>query len=170
MKIYRSALQDFDGSQSVRSTMAELGINDLGAPETPVQVEFTVHQQEEDFLLNGVVRVDLVLVCDRCLNEAHCPVEGSFKVWLTAETRSDLDAEEDEVLPFPSHQREVDISGIITGVIYTEVPGKILCRETCRGLCPICGADLNTQPCACSTDEIDERWSALMAVKEKLEE
>ncbi len=170
MKIYRSALHEFDGIQSVRLTLAELGINDLGTAETPVQVEFAVHQQEEDFLLNGVVRVNLVLACDRCLNEAPCPVEGSFKVWLVSETRTDLDAEDDEVLPFPPHQREVDISGIITGAIYTEVPGKILCRETCQGLCPTCGADLNTQPCACSIDEIDERWSALMAVKEKLEE
>jgi len=170
MKIYRSTLQEFDGSQSIRSTLAELGINDLGIPETPIQVEFTAHQQEEDFLLNGVVRVNLVLACDRCLNETCCPVEGSFRVWLVADTRSDLDAQEDEVLLFPAHQREMDISDIITGVIYTEVPGKILCRETCRGLCPSCGADLNTQPCACSTDEIDERWSALMAVKEKLEE
>ncbi len=29
----------------------------------------------------------------------------------------------------------------------------MLCREDCRGLCPICGKDLNEGPCSCKTDE-----------------
>jgi len=33
------------------------------------------------------------------------------------------------------------------------VPSLVLCRETCAGLCPRCGADLNQGPCGCAAAE-----------------
>ena len=37
-------------------------------------------------------------------------------------------------------------------VFYLELPSKVLCRETCRGLCPMCGRNLNTGICSCQPD------------------
>lgn len=170
MKIIRSDLQHFDGPRSFRETLSDIGVNDLGDPDTPVEVELTAHQRGVDFFLNGVVRTDLALICDRCVGEAPCSVEGTFEVWLVCEIHPDLNADEEDVLVFPPRRQEVDLSGIIAGTIYSELPGKKLCREDCKGLCPACGADLNIQPCRCVTEKTDVRWSALLAIKQQLEE
>lgn len=170
MKIVRSDLLHCDGPQSFRVTLFGIGVDDLGDPDTPVEVEFTVGQQEEDSLLNGLVRTDLRLICDRCLGDAPFPVEGAFKVWLVTEIPSALNADEDEVLVFSPRREEVDLSSVIAGTIHTELPRKTLCREDCKGLCPACGADLNRRPCRCVTEETDERLSALLAIKQQLEE
>ncbi|RKY75804.1 DUF177 domain-containing protein, partial [candidate division KSB1 bacterium] len=42
-----------------------------------------------------------------------------------------------------------------------EVPAKKLCMEDCKGLCPVCGKNLNTGSCSCVKDEIDPRWQGL---------
>jgi hypothetical protein len=36
-----------------------------------------------------------------------------------------------------------------------------VCFEGCKGLCALCGRDLNKGPCGCTEEEIDERWSRL---------
>jgi uncharacterized protein len=47
------------------------------------------------------------------------------------------------------------------------VPPKILCREDCRGLCPVCGADMNAPEAADHRHEEagDPRWSKLRELK-----
>ena len=40
-----------------------------------------------------------------------------------------------------------------------------LCRPDCRGLCPVCGVDLNQQSCSCGKDDIDPRWEKLKNLK-----
>jgi len=169
MKIFRSDLQRFEEPRHFRESLFDISIHDLGNPETPVELELQVRPQGEDFLLNGVVRTNLTLTCDRCLGEAPYAVEGKFNLWLVAEMRPDLDANEEEILLVPTHQQEVDLAGTIAETIRIEIPQKTLCREDCKGLCPSCGADLNQQPCGCATEEIDERWSALLAIKKQLE-
>ena len=48
------------------------------------------------------------------------------------------------------------------------IPLKALCREDCRGLCPHCGANLNSGTCDCMNKVVDPRWNALADIKEKL--
>lgn len=168
MKIFRGDLHRFEGPQLFQVTLLDIDIHNLGNPETPVEVELVAYQEGEDYLLNGVVRSDLTLTCDRCLGPASYSFEGKFDVRLVSEIRPDLDADEDDILVWPLHQQELDLSGVIAQTVYLEIPQKVLCREDCRGLCPSCGADLNRQPCGCVTEEIDERWSPLLAIKQKL--
>jgi uncharacterized protein len=47
------------------------------------------------------------------------------------------------------------------------LPSRRLCREECKGLCPVCGADLNAGECACEPGGTDPRWSALADWKDK---
>ena len=37
----------------------------------------------------------------------------------------------------------------------------MVCSESCKGLCPICGANLNRGQCGCQTQKVDARLSAL---------
>ena len=47
---------------------------------------------------------------------------------------------------------------------FMNVPGKFLCSEDCKGLCPQCGADLNEGDCGCDNEVIDPRWEALKKI------
>ena len=48
------------------------------------------------------------------------------------------------------------------------LPLKVICREDCRGLCPHCGKNLNTERCSCAEPVEDPRWSALKEIRNKL--
>ena len=45
------------------------------------------------------------------------------------------------------------------------VPIAPRCKDDCKGLCPVCGCDRNTEICACVTKQTDPRWDALKNIK-----
>jgi uncharacterized protein len=48
------------------------------------------------------------------------------------------------------------------------MPIKYLCSDSCAGICPGCGADLNEGACGCGGKDADPRWSPLKKLlKEK---
>jgi uncharacterized protein len=49
------------------------------------------------------------------------------------------------------------------------LPLKVICRENCKGLCPQCGKNLNTEQCSCAETMEDPRWSALKDIRSKLQ-
>ena len=55
----------------------------------------------------------------------------------------------------------VDITLLMTEEISFGLPLRHLCKEDCAGLCPTCGADLNTTGCSCAKKEIDPRLADL---------
>jgi len=64
---------------------------------------------------------------------------------------SDPEAAEDpSVYPLPLEATQVDLGAVVREELALEVPGFVLCREDCAGLCPKCGADLNAGPCDCA--------------------
>ena len=62
----------------------------------------------------------------------------------------------------------VALSPIAEERVQMAFPMKPLCREDCKGLCVVCGKDLNQGPCACAPETFDPRWEALKALKEKV--
>jgi uncharacterized protein len=49
------------------------------------------------------------------------------------------------------------------------LPIKAICRDDCKGLCPHCGRNLNTEQCSCAEPLEDPRWAALKDIRGKLE-
>ncbi len=90
------------------------------------------------------------LACDRCLK----PVKYSMEIEAEQEVVSpdyteevDEDSESDSFME--GYQLKVD--DLIYSDIVLNWPMKILCREDCKGICRICGKDLNTGECGCDT-------------------
>ncbi len=55
----------------------------------------------------------------------------------------------------------LDLTNEIREVIILNLPAYPRCSESCKGLCPQCGVDLNKSGCECKTEHGDNRWSAL---------
>jgi uncharacterized protein len=68
--------------------------------------------------------------------------------------------EEDEDLQYVADDK-VDLVPYVEETLLLHLPYAALCQESCKGLCPNCGTDLNEQECGCNTDVIDPRLAAL---------
>ncbi len=105
--------------------------------------------------LTGTVSAQLSAPCARCL----APVNEGFEVEVDLPVAtSPVESEEETVI---AEGEKIDLGLIATESILTAIPYRLLCREDCKGLCPKCGADLNTASCDCDHKEIDPRLAGL---------
>lgn len=107
--------------------------------------------------LKGNVSTTIRVNCARCM----CAIEREFDYEID-ETLIREDSEPDpdgEAIVFSGE--EIDISDLAMNGFFVNVPGKFLCSEDCKGLCPECGTNLNEKDCGCAEDAIDPRWEAL---------
>jgi uncharacterized protein len=66
-----------------------------------------------------------------------------------------------DAIEIDKFQSELDLSPYIWETIILNLPEKVLCREDCRGLCPVCGGRRNVCDCGCAADEADPRLEVL---------
>ncbi len=134
-----------------------------------IVVDLTVQTSALDYIANGKLNTRLQIGCSRCLGELFIPVKTDVS-FIIIEGEQGIEArtdrEEDVVI---SQHGEVDIEDLIYGLILAEIPLNPLCSEACRGLCPVCGQDLNQGSCTCSREDHDPRWDKLKQIKEQLE-
>lgn len=62
----------------------------------------------------------------------------------------------------------VDLREIALEQVHLNLPLKPVCREDCKGLCPVCGNNRNQNPCACQVDAPDPRLAPLLDLKKRL--
>ena len=101
-------------------------------------------------LVKAVTSFTFELACDRCLK----PVKYSMEIEAQQEVISPeydgvIDEEAEQTSFMEGYQLNVD--DLIYSDIVLNWPMKILCREDCKGICRICGKDLNTGECGCDT-------------------
>ena len=116
---------------------------------------------------HGVV----ITPCIRCLNPSNQQVDlhfrDEFHSKIEVNTGAPLPKPDEEDPFFIDESHLVDLGEAIREYALLELPMQPLCRPDCRGLCPTCGADLNSGPCDCRNDDVDERFDALKALLEE---
>lgn len=123
--------------------------------EGPVRAEICLNRIDSFIYLQGSVKTEVNLVCDRCLNSYPFAVDAAFSYLLIPQSleREGLDAargKDMEVLIYDS--KGVPIGDILREQILLQIPLRKICSEGCRGICPSCGADLNKEACRCKKD------------------
>ncbi len=100
--------------------------------------------------------------CDRCLMQCEREINESCEhcVVMSLENQ-DLD---DVYLTAPDGVLELD--EIAGADLQLSLPQPLLCKEDCKGLCPRCGADLNTTICNCEPEIGDSRMAVLKQLLE----
>ncbi|HEY0564211.1 MAG TPA: DUF177 domain-containing protein, partial [Terriglobales bacterium] len=63
----------------------------------------------------------------------------------------------------------ITLEDVLKEQVLLSLPEKRLCREDCKGLCPQCGHDRNSEQCQCETGFKDPRWAALDEIRKKLQ-
>jgi uncharacterized protein len=114
------------------------------------------------FYFSGRLEGAAVTSCRRCLIDVEAPVSEEVHI-LFAQSNLDV-ADEDDVVPIPANERELDLRPAVREEWLVSVPAFALCREECLGLCPSCGADRNSGDCSCQP-ATDPRWEALRGLR-----
>lgn len=119
--------------------------------------------------IDGLVEVP----CSRCLEKTEVAIKGQFSyLYGLASDREDTDnEEEDEIfVKLRSWKSVIDIVDQVWECLILLLPEKVLCSEDCKGLCPVCGQNLNKGTCNCNRDTSDPRLEVLKKFSEDPEE
>lgn len=103
----------------------------------------------DGILAAGIVRGDATTECDRCLEPASFEIASEVACYyLREEPQEEVDDEEDFGL-INEEDGTVDLSEAIQSSVVMDIPFVVLCQDDCKGLCPVCGANLNEGDCGC---------------------
>ena len=123
-------------------------------------VEADVQTIGEDFLTDLKVKGEGTFICDRCGKQFQRSLKGKMRAFFSYETNLE-EGEDDEIKLLQPSDHELNISHDVLDMLILSVPAKVLCDENCQGLCPHCGADLNSEKCSCAKEETPSPWDAL---------
>ena len=115
-----------------------------------VKGELVVEKRGNIIEIKGVIHYTLRLTCARCLEEFDKDMDEKVHLLLRKGKERILREKEltDEDIDTVYITTDVfDIAPEIRDIILLSVPIKPLCKEDCKGLCPICGKNLNEGPC-----------------------
>lgn len=125
----------------------------------------------EEIRVRGSLKVDLELVCDRCLAAYGWPVALEFDLLYEPEgtegqpEETGLKDEEATVAFYSGNGLELE--DLLREQVLLALPVKRTCQADCQGLCPVCGENRNNRQCGCEAQLSDPRWSALKELKLK---
>lgn len=139
---------------------ADLGLGEPYAGR--IVVDADLDRAGRQILLHSSFRAEGSFVCDRCLESFTRSLAGEYRILYVPEgTSIPAEAVEGEVQTVPADAQVITLDEDVRQFLQLAVPSKLLCQDDCRGLCPRCGKNWNTEPCTCDQQEIDPRWDAL---------
>ena len=115
-------------------TQEKLGLlkEDVCCPE-PIVIHAHVQRVKETILAHVEVQPVFILPCSRCLDDVE----------YRAKEEMDFDYELETGI------EEIDLGEDVRQELILRLPSRILCQESCKGMCLGCGVNLNREVCGC---------------------
>lgn len=122
----------------------------------PVIFSGRVENVVTGIVASGVIKARIRLECFRCLEEYEYLMDLELSEMFEFAGQKEVDSE-----GYFVNDHKIDLEPLIRETVIFGIPIKQLCREDCRGMCPVCGINLNAEQCSCAKPEADERWAKL---------
>lgn len=135
-----------------------------------IQVLVKAGREMDHYRVEGSLTAPIQLVCSRCLCGFERTIASRFTIFFregeaAREDEDEVELEEQDLITTGFSGEEIDLLPEIAEQVALEIPVKPLCSETCRGLCPVCGADMNAAPCTCEPEPTALTFAALKDFK-----
>lgn len=120
------------------------------------------NQENKRLLIQGSVDVKLAIPCGRCLEEVPTPIHFEIDKELTITDEGIIDEEMEEtdyLIGF-----ELDVDKLVYAEILVNWPMRVLCKDDCKGICKVCGMNLNKGTCDCESSALDPRMAAIQDI------
>ncbi len=153
------------------------GSEDLTVAE-PVSFDALVRKDKQAYHLVGRAVTTLELSCSRCTEPFRVPVEAAFDLrylphrenvapggHAKRDSKDEHEVQEDDLGTAFYRDETIDLGDLVREQLYLALPMKPLCAEACKGLCPLCGTNLNRGSCDCRAEWHDPRFEKLKALK-----
>ncbi len=141
-------------------SLSEIDVSGFNPITKPVKVSGSVENKAGIVNLKASAVLDYEAPCDRCaenvISQFSFPVEHTLVVALES-------GDNDDFLEVPNMRLNLD--ELVEEDVILALPGKYLCDSECKGLCSICGKNLNKSQCDCKAP-IDPRMEALLQLLE----
>ncbi|MDL2336015.1 MAG: DUF177 domain-containing protein [Chloroflexota bacterium] len=144
----------------------ELAMYDDLRLAAPIAGEVRLARTTRSILARASLSTAIEVSCSRCLTPIVAPIsveiEEEALPTIDIDTGQPLDpGDEPDALRLDAHH-ELDLDEPIREAISLAEPIALLCRPDCRGLCPVCGVDLNSNTDHAHAEEVlDPRLAAL---------
>jgi uncharacterized protein len=129
----------------------------------PLHADITIKKIGEEVYVKGKIKTLISFVCSRCLVPFEFPVDSLFDlVYIPEEleaAREELSSEDLNASFY--YSRQIDLKEVVIEQLNLTFPIKPLCSETCQGICPICGKNINSGECSCVTKDSESRLEKL---------
>jgi uncharacterized protein len=132
----------------------------LPEPASP-EATLTITRMTSGFLLRLRLAVELIGPCVRCLGDARVEIAIDATELQAAKPES-----EELTTPYVV-EGKLDLSQWARDAVALALPDRILCREDCAGICPVCGLDLNREPHEHAQEVVDPRWAKLSELRDR---
>jgi uncharacterized protein len=126
-----------------------------------------------DIRLVGSFHGRFQVPCARCVEPVEIPLEADYDL-IFRPAAADADATERSIT---AQETEIGyylkdgllLEDVLREQVLLSLPVKTLCKPDCKGLCPRCGENRNSQPCTCDVGPSDPRWEALAGLRGRIE-
>jgi len=141
------------------------GLKQSGDLRAAGEAELVDPSGAREIRIRGSVRGELEVACARCLEPIRVPVEAALDLFY----RPMAQIARDEEIAISEAETEIgfyegsgiELADVVREQVLVAMPIRSVCREDCRGICPVCGANRNAALCACRETLADPRWDAL---------
>jgi uncharacterized protein len=142
---------------------AELELSDSFATQA-VSIDLELTQLgETNVLARGKARAKATLECSRCLENFDLWIDAKFLVEFEPLAPGATKAEEpalgDGHVAFTGEA--IPLGEEIRQELELALPVRAICRQECKGLCPVCGAGLNIKDCQCQSSKGNNAFAGL---------
>ncbi len=128
----------------------------------------------EDFLDNGKFLGELEISGETVSNDLGIIIRGKIKCCkefncdrcLALSKENQIHEFEEEIDSAEIIEDLIDITDLVRDTLIASQPIKNLCKVDCKGLCPVCGKNLNEGECNCQRFNVDPRLAPLMKFKD----
>lgn len=159
------------GSDNLLSFKGELSETESGLKEQgiimvgPIEYEGEIFKADGENAINMKISFKYEESCSRCLEPSVCKIETTLFGRLV-EGQEKIDSEDDSLEDDYDdrlyYENEIlNLKDYIVNQVVVSLPMKSLCSEDCKGLCILCGIDLNKNTCECVHEDIDPRLEKL---------
>ncbi len=124
----------------------------------PVTADLRLEAMAGGVWVRGTARAEMMLRCNRCLDPVGFEAEAPVRQAYGEEDREDM--------PAIGPEGDIDLSGVLHDELCLSVPLVPLCSESCRGLCPVCGVNLNEGSCQGHSESRVSPFATLEALLE----
>ena len=161
----------------------DIGVSERGLQERgdrgDLKLELWLESSPDGIWVKGGVKGNVTMECTRCLDEYRQELDIGVDEFyrrpglavVTDEGRrlppgAEISEEDEYVIA----EGVIDLNLLVNDAVMLSLPIRHLCAEDCRGLCQVCGINLNSGDCGCIRETIDPRLEVLRTLLDRNED